>query len=347
MMKSKFIKLIFGPIHAETRFKPLIKHNKETLKHYVFLVDHPELYEEYKDLAYIVSINDLRKDHAWSNEKEIIYQEKRAPEYIKNFREFYTNQHLTPLSILRLGFKHLMEQDILNVIYLGNNCFMTNKESIILNYFDSIPPGVAHFPHSAYAEKKESAIYIHLGEILKAKFPELKFPETCHPCETYMFGCHFRCKQDMLMFYKIWDFIVEQYYINHRNWFFEPRWISYISRIDDILGYLMEVFKINFGYENKEFLAFWNNSILGWHLTTPHDTFAYGYPLPYRFYNADGSTETKLIPKISETDEINSISDYIKKYKEPLMYYYNCNSSHCNVTLDETNNTIDIVHKNL
>lgn len=343
-MKFKFIKQVFGPIHAETRFAPLAKYNKETLNNYIFLIDHPKLYEKYKDQFEIISMDELRKDHLWSNEKEILYQETNIPEYIQNFKKFYTEQHLTPFNLLRFAFKYLAEQEILNVAYIGNNCFMTNKQELINKYFSSIPAGIFHYPH-------QNCIYNPISILankLKAQYPNINFPANSKISETYMFGCHFKNKEEMLLFYEMWDFIMREIHFNDNGWFPEqPKWISYESVVDNILGYLVEVFKINFGYQDKEFLEFWDNGSLGWHFTCPHDTLAYGNPLPYKEINSNNNYDIKFIPKPSELDPVFSVSDYIKKYKNELMAYYNGNSTHCNIILNEETHEITILHKNL
>ena len=47
MIESKFVRLILGPVQYETRFLPLIEYNKETLHHYIFIVNNYELYTPY------------------------------------------------------------------------------------------------------------------------------------------------------------------------------------------------------------------------------------------------------------------------------------------------------------
>ena len=84
---GKLVRLILGPIHFETRFKPFLESNKNTLSNFIFLVDNYELYKPYIDLVEIVDINKLIENHPWSKDKEYIFSEKDPQKFIENYYE--------------------------------------------------------------------------------------------------------------------------------------------------------------------------------------------------------------------------------------------------------------------
>ena len=341
-MMGKFIRVVFGPVHFETRFLPFVRNNVETLHNYSYLVDVIELFKPYQSQLDISSIDDLRATHSWSNEKEIVFSKLDSVEHVKNFRNFCCNPQepkLLPGNVLRFMFKELALQDVKNVCYIGNNVFMTNKQEVIDNYFESIPEGTFHVPFiGPEGNTIPSMVHGHLHELLKNKFPNLTFPDTHHYIEGFQFGVHFKTKEHMLLFYELWDFIVEQYNIDSRdNWFnLLGGGIHGYTRLDDILGFLSKVFEINFGYDVFGFLKYWNNSTLGSHITTPHDTW---------YYSKEGLSGWNLtIP--TEEENIYTVREYVKKYRHHLEWYYNNHCTHCNFSITEDNDVI-VTHKNL
>ena len=183
-------------------------------------------------------------------------------------------------------------------------------------------------------------VYKHLHKSLTHKFPNLIFPETHHYIEGFQFGAHFRNKEHMLLFYEIWDFIVEQYNNDSRDdWFnIHGGGVLGYSRLDDIVGYLSKIFEVNFDYKVTGFLKYWDDSQLGFHVSTPHDTWYY-----------TNNTNTYLpwkLPTPTEEEHIYTVNDYVKKYKENLWTFYENHCTHCNFSITEDNNVI-ITHKNL
>lgn len=339
---GKFIRLTFGPVHFQTRFLPFVSHNKETLHNYYYLVDAIELYKPYQTQLDIFSIDDLRKDHPWSKEKETIFYNIDSTEHIKNFRKFCCNENqlqLLPGNVLRFAFKELALRDIKNVCFIGNNVFMTNKQEVIDKYFESIPEGTFHIPFIGPRDQIIlSTVHEHLHGLLKEKFPNLIFPETHHYIEGFQYGVHFKNKEHMLLFYEIWDFIVEQYNIDSRNnWFnIHGGGILGYTRFDDILGYLSKIFEVNFDYNVAGFLDYWNSSQLGFHVSTPHDTW---------YYINNVFLYWKL-PTPTEEEHIYTVKDYVKKYRENLQVFYENHCVHCNFLITKDNDVI-ITHKNL
>lgn len=338
---AKFIRQVFGPIHFETRFKPFVEHNKQTLHNYYYIVNNSELYNSYKSDVEIHDVDSLRLTHPWSNGEEIVFDEPDLIKHIQNFRKFCYDQekfYLLPVNVLRFGIKDLAERNIKNICFIGNNVFMTDKQEIIDDYFSSIPAGTFHMPFIGVEnDPVPCIIHDHLYDVLHEKFPNIIFPKTHNYIEGFQFGAHFRTVDDMMLFYEIWDFIVEQYYIDSKNnWFniMGGNALGY-TRFDDILGYVTKIFEVNFGYESVGFLKYWNNSALGFHLTTPHDT----------WYYAGGLPSWNLLPP-TDNDNIQTVDEYVKKYKNELILYFNNHCTHCNFNITD-DGKVNITHKNL
>jgi hypothetical protein len=270
-----------------------------------------------------------------------MFDEPNSTKHIQNFRKFCYEQeklYLLPVNVLRFAFKDLAQKNIKNICYIGNNVFMTNKQEIIDDYFTSIPAGTFHMPFiGTENEPVPCIIHAHLHDLLQEKFPTITFPQTHNYMEGFQFGAHFRTVEDMILFYEIWDFMVEQYYIDSRNNWFNllGGGILGYTRFDDILGYLTRIFEVNFGYESFGFLKYWDNSTLGFHLTTPHDTWYYGGGLP---------PWNLLPPTIG--DGVQTVEDYVKKYKNELMWYFQNHCTHCSVNITDAGK-VNITHKNL
>jgi len=338
-MQAKLVRQIFGSVHFKTRFLPFIKNNKDTLNNYVYLVDNYELYEPYKDLLTILDIEELRKNHPWSNnEIETHFYEPNPELYAKNFRAFYKEKNsLLPVCVMRFLLLHMYKNNTLKFTYVGNNVFMTNKQEVLDQYFNSIPEGTFHMQHLGSIDQAYPCIiYGHLEHLLKAKFPNIVFPEDFWYCEVSAFGFSFKNREELQLFYELFDFIV--YHYNHgdivlKNYFFQ---LSHgYTRIDCILGYLARIFQVNFNYEVKNLLEYWQNQTLGYHVTTPHDA----------MYYADGLPHWNLLPP-DKDETIFTTEEYVRKNKKALVEYFENHMTHATYEITEDNQVI-IKHKNI
>lgn len=331
MSQGKFVRMLLGPVHFKTKFLQFINQNADTLKNFYYAVDNIELYEPYKSLIEIHNIEDLRKDCQWSKEKEIVFGEKNVELYIKNFKSFCNdpaNRRALPLLLVRFAIRDLAEKGITNICVVQNNLFFTNQQKKIDKFFESIPEGTIYL-HLQGEENKlhESVIPIHLGDALKNKFPDFIIPSDAPNCEGYIFGCHFKSKEDMLLFCDICDFLVEQYACSSDNsashWYhiWGGGFIGY-TRYEDILCYAARIFQVNFGYSLRHRRHYFETHDTGVYMTTPHDKWYY--------YDQASITKSWGLPVAPLDDEnVKTINDYSKKYKKQLQSFYNAHAVHC------------------
>ena len=337
---SKFIRQVFGSVHFKTRFLPFIENNKETLHNYVYLVDNYELYEPYKNLLTIIDIEDARKNHPWStNDIEVFYQEINPELYAKNFRKFYKEKNsLLPSCTMRFLLPYMHENNILKFTYVGNNVYITNQQKIIDDYFKQIPQGIFSIPHIGDIDKTYPAyIFGQIGNLIKSKFTELIIPEDYWYCELFSCEFSFKNKEHIKLFYEIFDYITYCYNfiddIHIKNHFFQKN--HGYTRIDDIFGYIVRIFEINFNYEIKNRLQYWKDDTIGFHISMPHDAWYYSNMAP----------TWNLLPS-NETETVFTTEEYVRKNKDALINYYNNHATHVTYDITENNNII-IKHKNI
>jgi len=229
-----------------------------------------------------------------------------------------------------------LDNNILKFTYIGNNVFMTNQQKIIDNYFNSIPEGIFHIPHlGSTNETYPSIIYGHFEDLLEKKFPNLIIPKDYWYCEIWASGFSFKNKEHLQLFYEIFDYIVYEYNTttnsSAKSHFFQNG--HGYTRLDDIIGYIIRIFEINFNYEVKNILEYFKNETLGFHVTTPHDA----------MYYASGLLNWNLLPYDETTF---TTEEYVRKNKESLINYFNNHLTHCNYIITE-NNQVLITHKNI
>lgn len=334
MENSKFVKLILGPIHFETRFLPLIEHNRETLDNYVFVVNNYELYAPYKEMTTILNVDDLRKDHKWSNEYEIMFNEINSVLHIKNFRDFCVKGNkLLPLNVLRFVFPYCYENDILNVNFVGSNTFMTNKKQCIDDYFNTNVPGRLTAPLLGPHEPRHCWELSFLRKDLEEKYPNLIIPKDNWYFDGHFFNFCFRNKEDLLLFYEMWDFIMYQVYIKYNVILGFPS--HGYTRFEQFIGIVMRIFEINFNYNVMDFLHYWKQNTHGQHISCPWDTWHY----------TGGWGHCPKFSNVICDDSIKTVRDAISKYKDGFKDYLDNTCTHLNYQINEDN--IVITHKNL
>jgi hypothetical protein len=334
MENSKFIRFILGPIHFETRFLPLIKYNRETLDNHIFIVNNYELYKPYKEFTTILNVDDLRKNHLWSNEYEIIYDEIDPILHAKNYRDFCVKgDKLLPLNVLRFALLYCYENNILNVNYVSSNNFMTNNKECIKNYFDTNVPGTFAIPILGTLEPKPSWELSFIKNELTEKFPSLIIPDDFWRFDGHFFNCCFRNKEELLLFYELWDYIVYLMYIKCPDIIKLPT--HGYTRLEQFIGIAMRIIEVNFNYNVIDFLTYWHQQTHGQHISLPHDS----------WYYTEGWGHCPKFSDVIHDDSIKTVRDAISKYKDGFKDYLDNTCTHLNYQINEDN--IVLTHKNL
>lgn len=303
---NKFYSISLGPILFETRFKHFLDKNKDTLDYFTWVVDNYDLYEPYKEYIDLIDIKSSRIDHPWSNEYEVSFDEKDHSLFLKNFKEYCLTKHTYPLDLQRLAFKDFYEKDILNITYVGTNLQISNNKENLEEYFNKIPKGMFIFPYWN-AEPANCFFSPHVKSDLHLIYPSLDIPDDYYYFDGWGYGFHFFNKEDLILFYRIWDDILKIIFNNNISHIFKTT--AGYSNYEAIVGYVMRIFVKNFGYKIDNIHNYWDSHKTGMHLSLAHDTWHYG---GLRTWSEFGFT----------LDNIQTISDYIEKNQEPLKAFY-------------------------
>ncbi len=328
-----FFKVVYGPVHFQTRILNFFDSNPKTSKEIVYFVDDEDVFDQYKDNYKIIGLDSLRINHEWSNKYELIYKEKNCDEYIKNFYNFYKNKNtLLPSHLHRFILFYASKNNILKFTYLPNNFFMTDNISLLNQYHDLIPSGSfickTHnwdldkkkcIPNDENISKREL-----ITKELNRKFPNLTLPDGGYILEYQLFTYSFLNEEHVSLFYELFDSISQIIYENkdssHFAHFFPFDNLPFLL-IDDIYGYIIRLFEINFNYSIKQTYDYWDGSKMGFHLTTLHDTWYYKYDntkneeINFKTYY-DGKDEHKfIIPKDP------NLYEFIKRNKDSINIY--------------------------
>jgi hypothetical protein len=346
-----FFKIIFGTAHYKTRFLNFIKTNPKVSKKVIYFVDNDEIYNEFKSDYTIISLDSLRKNHEWSHNYEFFYKEPNDVEYVRNFWDFYFEKNtLLPLSAFRLIFLYMYEKNILKFKYLPNNSFITDNELLVDNYFKSVHPGAITsqlhnwgMEENRYIPKKyNNQISGIITENLKKEFPHLVMPENEYLLEITFTTFSFLNREHIKLFYEIMDSIMKTIFENKISHFFPMNNLAYVA-MDEIMGYMLRIFEINFDYKINHWLKYWDNNLMGNHKTTWHDNWYYKYPKNLNeelIHYTWGNFGDFIIP-VNPT-----IETYIERNKELINTYFNHHLGGCKWEITPNNQvTIKFIDK--
>ena len=309
---GKLVRLILGPIHFETRFKPFLESNKNTLSNFIFLVDNYELYKPYIDLVEIVDINKLIENHPWSKDKEYIFSEKDPQKFIENYYEVCSKNYCSA-NIIRLVFLYLYEKNILNFDIITNNFLIVDDQEKINSRFNSKVSG----EFSALKLLSENGILFSMSSAIKdeiqKQLPNLKIPETYYYFDGYATGFNFKTKEDLLLFYNIWDTLSKIYVEDFNSYkYFYSNNHSMICW-DAFIGYSMSIFNENMDYSYKNMFTETDGLLsMGTRVSIPHDTW-YCSPNRVTLFRDSNFDMNK---------NVKTISDFIKLNKNKLEHFY-------------------------
>lgn len=170
-------------------------------------------------------------------------------------------------------------------------------------------------------------------EHLKTKFPHFIIPKEEYSMELHISTFSFKNKDDIFLFYKLWDSITKIIYEFDIRHFFPMHAYSY-NNVDDVVGFIFRIFEINFDYKIDHWVKYWNSD-LGLHRTTMHDNWYYKYnrkmiseeQIHYSWTNFG-----KFIIPVNPTQET-----YISRNKELIDIYFNHHLSHCKWEISDDN----------
>lgn len=334
-MSHKFITHTFGPLHFKTRFLPFIENNNKILHNFIYIAGNYELYEPYKHLLTILDGNQVIQNSRWSNGNEIIYDESDPIKFVTGFKHFCIDEKKPlPLNLVRFNMLECMKNNILNMTYVGTNTWFTNKPEIVDAYFESIPVGTFHAPLFNMNKPVEYYLQHLITHKMQEKFPNIIIPNDFYYFDGFQFGMHFKNKDDLKLFFDMWDYIVYLHYtdIHFKDLLALP---PGYTKCEQFVGYVMRIFELNFGYKVENFIEYWDTHTLGKHLNIPHDT----------WHNCGIRSNWDVLHGLTLDESITTISQFIEKNRQALDHYH---SSHGQLLKHEiTADNVILRHINL
>lgn len=315
-MNGKFIVHLAGPI-SKYRLDIFNDASPSIKDYFIFFTnkDSYEFYKEYHDSFEFVFIDDLRSDDEISKTFEVFPDPlfKTEGEYYRNLHSFYKNQeHIRywPHETRRFIFKYLLEHNILNFCIVGNNVIFKNDVNYINNFFAQINPGYLYAPfhgEDAYLSQR-----YNIWNSIQSNFPEIKlYSPFLRTCDGYLRGHHFKNKEDMLLYFNIWNdginkVLESNFDIGHNNITIHLEWVS---------SHVMQFFEHNRNYKFVDYreLDKVDNRLVFNYVTRPEDKlFKESLVSGWDFYGFDYS-------------DLSCAANFIKNNKSQLQHYYGKN----------------------
>jgi len=303
---------------------PAIKYRLDILKwacpearHFLLCLtnkDSYDLYKEHHDFFKFVIMDDYRKDHPISLEKEIFPNYKTEEEYFSNIGSFYNKakNNFYSYDIHRFILPYLIENNILNFSFTDTDFILNDNPNVINTFFDNIKPGTCYGPwfdeDIQHIEIKnnfwQNEIQPHFNQIdLKAPF--------LRNMDGFMRGFHFKNLDDMKLVYDLWNKAVEVLLTNKDYNTHLTGNNGSILQIEWVISHIMQFLEYQRGYSFLEGLRLCDTHLgkMGKHITRVEDTIYLGPRSGWSHFNFDYS-------------DCSTISAFIMNNKKPLADYY-------------------------
>lgn len=311
MVKGKFVKLILGPLHSRTRAIPFLEEYKGSLHNYILVTDYGDTYKNYNTELKVIDVNTYRKDHPWSLQKEVLYEEKDEVQFAKGWHAFTEKfkGNLYPLDFMRFGFLEGVKEGYTKLCFASSPVYLTKKQHKIDNYFDSLPPGI--FVTNIYEEYADYFAYEFIKEEIHRAYPRLTITGKYLYFDAPYFTMSFKSKEDGLLFCEMWDKVLEIIYNNKEKNLLKTD--AGYTEYEAVIGLVMRIFCDNFGYENVSSEKYWEKNTFGTNVCMVHDTFQY-----------HAGTETRLFHQYGfhRKEDTYTVEEFISINKDKLAEYY-------------------------
>ena len=329
----KFIVTIAGPTMMY-RLDIIKKSSPDIIKDYVIIFTDRYSYNLYKEKGYhndfnFVIIDDIRNNFPISLEYEQILELPTEEEYLKNLYTFYngSNKKLFPYDIHRFILPYLAEQNILNFAIVDSDMILNNDKDFLTEYFKSLPQSYLYM----HMHDHDLELQPRLSLFLKNQhlYPEINFNvDQMNKADGYVRGFNFNSKEDLLLFFNIWNKTIEEYFTSS-DYDHKIGGGNLILDLAFICPYVMQFFKSK-GYTFED--CHISRDIRGQrcyqHCTRPEDTFYFGARFGWSHYNFNYS-------------DVSNISSFIKNNKNQLREYYNNRLSVTGITDTHVYTTIN------
>lgn len=315
----KFVITITGPTMMY-RLDLIKKSSPNIIKDYLIIFTDGYSYNLYAAKNYhhdfnFVIIDDIRNKFPISLEYERILELPTEEEYFKNLHTFYSgdNKKLYPYDIHRFILPYLAEHNILNFAIIDSDVILNNDVDFIKKYFESIPKSYFYMSLQATEQQPQLQNRLSVFTINQHLYPDINFNvNQMDKADGWIRGFHFSSKEDILLFFNIWNGAIEEYFTSS-DYYHKFGGGRVILDLAFMCPYVMQFFKSKgYKFEDCSRTRAINCNNCYKHCTRPEDTIYFLNRAGWEHYNFDYS-------------DTRTISNFIQNNKSQLRNYY---SSH-------------------
>lgn len=312
-MSFKYISFVDGPL-AKYRFDIFLNGSPNIAKHLIIFCTEfsYNLYEKYHDKFEFVVIDDIRSKYPISIKEEFLPEYKSEEEWLSNINSFYgsNSKRFFPYETHRFILLWLAKRNILSFCIVDNDMLYQPDLSLHEKAFSNIKPGTFYL-HTFGTNSDNTDRQLFFNNSVSNKFPTFSFniSDDFKNADGYIRGFHFKSKEDLLLFFNIWNESIEQIIKNRYNNIISNG--NNIYQMEWVVAYIMQLFQNNFDYDFTDFHDLFNinGEDIIVHKTRVEDTIYSGPRLQWEHYNFNYS-------------DIRTISNFIRNNKQQLYHYW-------------------------
>jgi len=275
---GKFIITITGPL-MKYRLAILKDACPDVKDYLIFFTDREsyQMYSEYHHFFNFIIMDDYRENYPISLKYEVFPNFKTEEESLKNISKFYgsTTGNYYPYNISRFIFPYLIENDILNFAIICSDTILSNDADFLKTFFDAIPSGCCYAPNMGVDNHGIEIKMSFWQEVIQPLFPQIKLETPfMSACDGYFRGFHFRNKEDMKLFFDMWNAATDHIFTNSQYGLLNGN-NGLISEQEWISGHIIGFFEYQLNYIFKNAIDFTeiNRRKVMFHCSRSDDTF--------------------------------------------------------------------------
>lgn len=311
-MSGKFIITLTG-IGQSYRLDIIKKASPDILKDYLIIFTDRHSYnlytEHHNDFNFVI-MDDYRKDYPFSFDHELLLETTSEEEYWKQLKTFYSpaDKRFYSYDIHRFILPYLAEHNILNFALIDSDVILSNDRNALEKFFLNTTPGLMYAPFMAPEYRQERMDFFK--KEIQPLFPQINFDLTfVQGADGYIRGFHFHNKEELMLFFNIWNKATEILFTNpnYNNFIFGSLIVDFCFLCPLIINYFG---KIGYTFRNGLDLSYIDGVTIFKHVSRPEDTFYTRHrDHVWNYYKFD-------------YNDITTVSSFIKKNKSQLQTYY-------------------------
>jgi hypothetical protein len=319
-MTNKFIITISGPAMMY-RLDLIKKSSPSIIKDFIIIFTDLYSFNIYKKYGYdrdfnFVIIDGIRENYPVSLKNEKFLEVSNEIDYFKELPRFYNNSAnrnntFYPYDIHRFIFLYCAENNILNFAIVDSDCVFVDSVDIVDRYFKDIPTRTLNTLWFGEDPERSVKERLRVFEAIQPFFPQITLNrDFLRNADGFIRGFHFKNKDDLLLFFNIWNKALEVIFENWTDFFhltsgtiiYDSAWVSpFIMQFFQNIGY-----SLAYCHDYLHVKSLGGSRVMS-HFCRPEDT----------FYN-----ENRRWKEYDYNIQYTDIASFIKHNKQQLKKYY-------------------------